>query len=214
MKLEDPFAAPDGLDALVPNTTRRRIGGRIAAIAVAGALLTGGIGAVILAASVNAADPTSSATPSAAATPSASNAPSASTAPSQAIGGCPNGGGFGGPHETVTDTSVAAKAIGISEADLTAALAKGQTIADVATANNVDVQVVIDALTADAESELAAQVSSGALTQAQADQEKTGITQRVTDQVNGAFGGPGMGGHGMRGPGLGTPTTPGATTTP
>lgn len=126
--------------------------------------------------------------------------------------------GYGGPHETVTDTSVAATAIGISESDLTAALAKGQTMADVAKANNVDVQVVVDALIADAESELAEQVSSGALTQAQADQEKTGITQRVTDQVNGTFGGPGMGGHGgYGGPGAGAPNatnSPDATTTP
>jgi|GEM_PF-2049469 len=110
------------------------------------------------------------------------------------------GHGFGGgPHETVSDASVAAKAIGISEADLTSALSSGQTMAQVAKAHNVDVQKVVDALVADAQSELADQVKGGQLTQAQADQMKAGITQRVTDQVNGQHpGGPG-GGHGFRG---------------
>jgi hypothetical protein len=95
----------------------------------------------------------------------------------------------GGHNEAVSDTSVAAKAIGISEADLLAALATGKTVADVATANNVPIQTVIDALVADGESELAADVASGAMTQAQADAKKAEVTQRATDQVNSTFSG-------------------------
>ncbi|MFN8110787.1 MAG: hypothetical protein U0Y82_13230 [Thermoleophilia bacterium] len=91
--------------------------------------------------------------------------------------------------ETVTDTSVAAGAIGISETDLLTALKSGKTLAEVATANSVDPQKVIDALVADQKAELAAAVTAGTITQAQADQMATGITQRVTDQVNGTGGG-------------------------
>src|SRR6185503_2285093 len=101
-------------------------------------------------------------------------------------------GGFGGHNEAVSDTSVVAKAIGISEADLLAALQGGQTVADVAKAHNVELQVVIDALVADGQAELDAAVKAGTITQAQADAEKSELTQRATDQANGSFQG---GGH-------------------
>jgi hypothetical protein len=107
------------------------------------------------------------------------------------------GHGFGGPNEAVSDTSVAAKAIGISESDLTTALQGGKSIADVAKANNVDVQKVIDALVADGKDELAAAVKAGTITQTQADQEASNLTARVTAQVNGTGFGPG--GHGPGG---------------
>ncbi len=93
----------------------------------------------------------------------------------------------GGPHETVTDTSVVAMVIGINEAKLITALNSGQTPADVAKANNVDVQVVIDALVKDGEQALAAQVTAGTLTQAEADAQKAAVLQRSTDQANGAL---------------------------
>src|SRR5947207_12097669 len=99
-----------------------------------------------------------------------------------------DGRGFGGHNEAVSDTSVVAKAIGISEADLLTALQGGQTVAQVAKAHNVDLQVVIDALVADGQSELDAAVKAGTLTQAQADAEKANLTQRATDQANGSFG--------------------------
>jgi len=101
-----------------------------------------------------------------------------------------HGNGRGGRMtvEAVTDTSVAAKAIGITEADLTTALNGGQTMAAVAKAHNVDPQKVIDALVADGQAELAAAVKAGTMTQAQADAEKAEVTQRATDQVNGTFG--------------------------
>ena len=60
-----------------------------------------------------------------------------------------------------TDTSVVAKAIGITEAELNTALASGQTVAAVAKAHNVPLQTVIDALVADGTSELAAEVAKG-----------------------------------------------------
>ena len=104
--------------------------------------------------------------------------------------GGPGGHGPDGGHvEATTDTSIAAKAIGISEADLLAALATGKTVADVAAAHGVATQTVINALVADGQSELAAEVASGAITQAQADAKKAEVTQRATDQVNSTFSG-------------------------
>jgi hypothetical protein len=109
------------------------------------------------------------------------------------------GGPAGGRHELVSDESVVAQAIGITEADLTAALAKGQTVAQIAQAHGVSAQKVIDALVADGKSELADLVKTGKITQAQADSEQADVVQRATDQVNGTHGFGGPGGHG--GPG-------------
>ena len=163
---------------------------------IAGALLLGGVaGSTLLSpVLVNAASPTAS--PSAAATPTPSTTPAPSTTEPSTVDDHGRGGhgpgGFGGRNEAVSDTSVAAAAIGISEADLTTALSSGQTIAALAKAHDVDVQKVIDALVADGQSELAAAVKAGTLTQAQADAQQAEVTQRATDQVNGTFGmGPG-----------------------
>jgi len=146
--------------------------------------------ALILPSLVAAADP--SVAPAASA--SASGAPSASADTG-------SGKGMGGTTEAVTDASVVAKAIGISETELNTALSGGQTIAAVAKAHNVDVQKVIDALVADKKDEVAAAVAAGAITQAQADQELANATQFATDQANGTGFGPG--GRGGRGGGHG-----------
>jgi phage antirepressor YoqD-like protein len=120
--------------------------------------------------------------------------------------GGPGGPGGFGHSEAVTDTSVVAKAIGITEAQLNTALAGGQTVAQVAKAHNVPLQTVIDALVADGTSERAAEVTKGTITQAQADAQKAAILQRATAQANGSFaGGPGWpggpGGDHAGGPG-------------
>jgi hypothetical protein len=119
----------------------------------------------------------------------------------------PGGPGRPGPGRDMSDEMAAvAKAIGISDADLKAALDSGRTIADVAKAHNVDVQKVIDALVAHEQAELATAVADGKLTQAQADERKTHITERVTDMVNGTF----RGHHGPP-PGDGPPAPPAQT---
>lgn len=79
----------------------------------------------------------------------------------------------------------AATALGVSESDLRQALANGQTVADVAKSKNVDVQKVIDAVVADANKRIDQAVADGRLTQDQANQRKSEVTQRVTDFVNG-----------------------------
>jgi predicted RNase H-like HicB family nuclease len=162
---------------------------------VLGALVLGGIGgAAILGPLTTAA---ASPTPSTATAPSATSG-TGTDADGDNDAGHPDGlGGLGGHVEAVTDTSVVAKAIGISEADLKTALAGGQTVAAVAKAHNVALQAVIDALVADSNSELAAAVANGSITQAQADAQKATILQRATDQANGTF----SGGRGPGGPG-------------
>lgn len=92
--------------------------------------------------------------------------------------------GFGG--ERFGGASIA-KAIGISESDLTTALRSGKTIAQVAKAHGVATQKVIDALVTDGKTKVAAAVKAGRLTQAQADKIQAGLTQHVTDLVNGTF---------------------------
>jgi hypothetical protein len=164
----------------VRSASRRAAGSNKAKIA--GALILGGVaGAAILGPiSTLAASPA----------PAASSGTTSGTTGSGTTDPDPSGDpghGPGGHVEAVTDTSVVAKAIGISEADLTTALQGGKTVADVAKANNVDIQVVIDALVADGQAELDAEVKAGTLTQAQADQEKTELVQRATDQANGNF---------------------------
>jgi hypothetical protein len=201
-------------EGMTPPTNDRRnpLRKTAATAAMVGALFVGGIaGTTFLA-------------PQAANAQSATTAPSAApatTQPGTATDGtasdgttpCGRGNGAGnhgfGRNETVSDLSVVAKAIGITEADLQTALDGGQTVAAVAKAHNVDDQVVIDALVADGQSELAADVSSGKLTQAQADAQKDAVTQRATDQVNGTMsGGPG-GGHGSGDNGAGNGGTQG-----
>lgn len=65
------------------------------------------------------------------------------------------GGGLGRFEARGEGLAAAAKTLGMTEADLKAALQSGQSIAEVAADKNVDVQTVIDALVADAKSRLA-----------------------------------------------------------
>jgi hypothetical protein len=89
-------------------------------------------------------------------------------------------GGRGGPG-----LDAAATALGIDASELRTDLQSGKTIADVAKDKGVDVQTVIDALVKEMQSHLADAVSSGRLTQAQADEMKANATERATAMVNG-----------------------------
>ena len=191
MQPTDPFDTP--APSAAPRPRRRHWKGAVVAGVAASVVAGGAVGAALTASSPAGAQ-TAPTTPSQAQTDTAG----------PAVGHRGGPGGPGGSHEAVSDDSVAAAAIGISEADLTSALQSGQSMAAVAKAHNVDPQKVIDALVADEEKEVADRVTAGEITQAQADQMKAGITQRITNRVNGTApqGGPGHGhGHGFRGPG-------------
>jgi hypothetical protein len=78
----------------------------------------------------------------------------------------------------------AATALGLTAEEVHTALHDGQTIAELATANGVEVQAVIDALVADAQTKLAEAVTAGDITQDEADTKLADITTRITDFVN------------------------------
>ncbi|HUS61853.1 MAG TPA: hypothetical protein VMY34_06625 [Acidimicrobiales bacterium] len=113
--------------------------------------------------------------------------------------GGPGGPGFG----MKANLSVAAKALGISEADLRTALMSGQSLAQVAESKGVKVETVVKALVEEFKSHLAAKVAAGELTQAQADDRAAGLEAHITAIVSHAgFGGKGRrdGGHDARPP--------------
>lgn len=119
--------------------------------------------------------------------------------------GMPGGGRHFGPGGLdADDLTAAAGALNMSEADLTAALEDGQTVADVADAQGVPVQDVIDAIVASDKAEIQADLDAGNITQTQADNRLSNLNDHVTAEVNGVrpdgFGGPGgPGGRGHHG---------------
>jgi hypothetical protein len=95
------------------------------------------------------------------------------------------------------DLSAAATALGITEDELRTALQDGKSLADVAADQGVDKQKVIDALVAAAKERLAAAVTAGDLTQAEADERSADLEARITEEVDEVHeGGRGGGGHG------------------
>jgi len=110
------------------------------------------------------------------------------------------GGGHGGPRDHDHDhgpgpgrvggrvsLETAASTIGISEEDLRTALEGGQTLAEVAAANGVEPQAVIDALVAEATTRLDEAVADGRIEQADADERRADLTERITTAVNEGF---------------------------
>jgi hypothetical protein len=145
--------------------------------------------------------------------------------PANGVPGGPSFGAFGRFRPGITLEPLA-KALGISPADLRADLAKGQSIADIAKAKNVDVNKVIDTLVADAKARIDTAVTNKKLTQAQADKLEAGLKTEITNLVNNGFpkgpmGGFGFGGRGrghgpkmgMNGPDSGSSPSSGPTTT-
>ena len=93
----------------------------------------------------------------------------------------------------------AAKALGISSAELKTDLANGQTIAQIAKSKNIDVNKVIDALVADESAKIDAAVKAGHLSKVQGDNLKSHLKAVITMTVNNAFPkGPSGGGFGGR----------------
>ena len=127
-----------------------------------------------------------------------------------------------GPREGVrqgldTITTV----LDVTLAELRDAREAGTTLAELAEQQGVDVQLLIDALVADAEERIAERVAAGDLTRDEADERLDELEQRITDRVNGVKpaesdrpergeggeagerGERGPGGHGPHGPGAG-----------
>jgi hypothetical protein len=102
--------------------------------------------------------------------------------------GGPGGfGGFGGPGGRGgfgAGVSEAAKALGMTEAELRTAIESGKSLADVAKDKSVSVDTVVAALVKAAKERLAEAVKDGHLTQAQADERVADLTTRITERVN------------------------------
>ena len=116
-------------------------------------------------------------------------------------------GAIAGPTSRPSPLAEAAKALGMTEAELKTELEAGKSIADVAKAKSIDLDEVIAKLTAAFKAHLDEEVASGEHTQAEADAKLAEFKTRVTEMVNkaglpmrGGKGGPGghegKGGHG------------------
>jgi len=113
-------------------------------------------------------------------------------------------GGRGGPQvDGLQDAMLAAVAqkLNMTTTDVRSQLTSGQTLAQLAQAHNTTEQALIDAALAAAKTKLAAAVTAGTLTQAQADAK---LAQLQAAGANILV----HGGRGPRGEGPGTPVTP------
>lgn len=88
--------------------------------------------------------------------------------------------------------------LGVSEDDLQAAREAGQSVADIAAAQGVDLQTVIDALVDNAQTRLDAKIAGGDIDAERAAEISASIEERVTARVNGERP-EGHGGRGHRG---------------
>jgi len=96
------------------------------------------------------------------------------------------GFGFHGGFGFGADLSTAATYLGISTSDLTTQLKSGKTLGQIADATSgKSSSGLVDALVTAEKTKIAAAVTAGKLTQAQADKLTASLQQRVTDLVNG-----------------------------
>ena len=78
----------------------------------------------------------------------------------------------------------AATALGITSDELRTALRDGQTIADVAATEGVDIQTVIDAMAAEVKTHLDEEVAAGERTQEEADAKLADAIERITERLD------------------------------
>jgi len=95
-----------------------------------------------------------------------------------------NHGGFGHGPGFGAKLDAAAGALGLTEDELRAQIDEGTTLADIAEAEGVDVQKVIDAMVADANAGIDDAVESGDLTAAEGAERKADVKSMITDLVN------------------------------
>jgi polyhydroxyalkanoate synthesis regulator phasin len=110
-------------------------------------------------------------------------------------------GGMGRMGAEMITTADIAAALGMTEADVTAGLQSGKSVADLAAAQSKDLAAVKEALLAAQKARLDQAVSAGTLTQAQADSAYQALTSSIDSLLSQAGGMPG----GRRGGGRGGP---------
>ena len=97
-----------------------------------------------------------------------------------------------------------AELLGLERSELREAIAGGQTLADVAAAQGVDTQELVDALVDAAEERVATALENGRIDQERADEILADATEKAEDLVNGDLEFEGRGHRGLRG-GFGGP---------
>ncbi len=120
------------------------------------------------------------------------------------------GGKDGAPHAPPHLETIA-EALGMTTEDLMSELQDGQSVAEVAEAQGVDLDTVVDAVLAEIEERLDTLVENGRLTQEEADERLENARERVTERMNQTRTPAGMGpGSGMAdGSGAGSFQRPG-----
>ena len=97
------------------------------------------------------------------------------------------------------NSEAVAEALGLTADELQAARAEGQSLADIAAAQGVPIDTVVDAIVDGIETHLAEEVAEGDLTQAEADERLATAEERAAEKVDAA---PGEGSaQGLRGNG-------------
>jgi hypothetical protein len=94
-------------------------------------------------------------------------------------------GGMGGRGPSPESITAIAKVLNLTEAQLQTEVQSGKSLADIAGAQKVNVQSVIDAVVTQMKSHIAGEVASGEITQAQADAKLADVIAHATDMVNG-----------------------------
>ena len=100
-------------------------------------------------------------------------------------GGRGMGGGMGGPQNSLV--AIAAQVLGLDQTDLVATLNSGKTIADVAKEKGVALDKIVDAFVAARKVAMDQAVTSGRMTQAQADAMLATMRTNVTAQLSAQF---------------------------
>jgi hypothetical protein len=104
----------------------------------------------------------------------------------------------GGPKGPGKNAAAIASVLKLTEAELKTQVQSGKTLAQIATAQSVSVQSVINVLVADMKAHIAEELASGEITQAQADTKLASVTAKATEMVNTVRPAHGEG-HGRRG---------------
>jgi len=93
-------------------------------------------------------------------------------------------GSRGGPKGPGKNVAAIASVLKLTEAELKTQMQSGKTLAQIATAQSVSVQSVINVLVADMQAHIAEELASGKITQAQATTKLAGVTAKATERVN------------------------------
>jgi polyhydroxyalkanoate synthesis regulator phasin len=98
-------------------------------------------------------------------------------------GGRPQQGGHGAQQEII------AQALGMSVEELRTAVQGGQTVADLAAANGIALDTIVDAVLAERKAQLDQAVADGSLTQEEADAKLSAMREQVTKRLSEPFAG-------------------------